>query len=125
MKLIETKEYKGFKTDFFILPKTERFLLDQGIDIKDHLMDDFHWYEQIVFELLDPDFDKDWSDEKETRRNFKVVFYGIIERWIDKNPEGFGENFGFEKLKFLGSSNKSIHSKNRSPFAIREIIHLD
>ena len=38
MKLIDTKEYKGFKTEFFLLPKTEKFLLEQEININDYLV---------------------------------------------------------------------------------------
>ena len=125
MKLIDTKEYKGFKTEFFLLPKTEKFLLEQEINIKDYLMDNFHWYEHIMFDLLDPNLDENWSEEKETRKNFKVVFYGIIERWIDQKPEGFIEDFAFDKSKVLNDSHMSIHPENKSPFAIREKILVD
>ncbi len=109
MKLIDTKEYNGFKTEFFLLPKTENFLLEQGVNVKDYLMDNFHWYEHIMFDLLDPNLDENWSEAKETRKSFKVVFYGIIERWIDKNPEGFVEDFEFDKSNVLNDSHMSIH----------------
>ena len=122
MKLIETKEYKGFKTEFFLMPKTEKFLLEKGVNIKDYLMDNFHWYEHIIFDLLDPELDENWSDEKETRKNFKVVFYGIIERWIDKKPKGFIEDFEFDESKVLSDSYMSIHSENKIPFAIKKKI---
>ncbi len=122
MKLIDTKEYKGFKTEFFILPKTEIFLLEQGVNRSDYLIDNFHFYEQVIFGLLDEKLDKKWSEEKETRKNFKVVFYGIIERWIGKKPEGFIEDFEFDEAKVLSDNNVSIHSKNKKPFAMREKI---
>lgn len=125
VKLIDTKEYKAFKTEFFLLPQTEKFLLEQGVNIKDYLMDNFHWYEHIMFDLLDPNLDEDWSEEKEIRNNFKVVFYGIIKRWIDKKPEGFVEEFDFDKSKILNDSYMSIHPENESPFAIREKILID
>lgn len=122
MKLIDTKEYKGFKTEFFILPKTEIFLLEQGVNRSDYLIDNFHFYEQVIFGLLDEKLDKKWSEEKETRKNFKVVFYGIIERWIGKKPEGFIEDFEFDEAKVLSDNNVSIHSKNKKHFAMREKI---
>ena len=122
MKLIDTKEYKGFKTEFFILPKTEIFLLEQGVNRSDYLIDNFHFYEQVIFGLLDEKLDKKWSEEKETRKNFKVVFYGIIERWIGKKTEGFIEDFEFDEAKVLSDNNVSIHSKNKKHFAMREKI---
>ncbi|PIN93719.1 hypothetical protein COU54_02080 [Candidatus Pacearchaeota archaeon CG10_big_fil_rev_8_21_14_0_10_31_24] len=125
MKLIDTKEYKGFKTEFFLLPKTKKFLLEQGVNIEDYLMDNFHRYEHIMFDLLDPNLDENWSEKKETRKNFKVVLYGIIKRWIDKEPEGFIEDFEFDKEKVFNDSHMSIHPENKSPFAIREKILID
>lgn len=125
MKIIDTKEYKGFKTEFFILPQTEKFLLKQGVNLKEYLMDNFHWYEHIIFDLLDPNLDENWSKEKETRKNFKVVFYGIIERWINKNQEGFVEEFEFNKSEVLNDSHISIHPENKKPFAVREKILID
>ena len=122
MKLIGVKEYKGFKTEFFLLPKTESFLREQGINIKDHLADSFHWYEHVMFGLLDPELSKSWSTEKETRKNFKVLFYGIIERRVDKNPEGFIEDFEFDEAKVLSDNQLLIYLKNKSPFAVREKI---
>ena len=122
MKLIDIKEYNGFKTEFFLLPKTESFLREQGINIKDRLMDNFHWYEHVVFGLLDPELDKNWSAEKETRKNFKVVFYGIIEKVVDKNSSGFVEDFTFDEENVLSDNQLSIHLKNKSPFAIRHKI---
>lgn len=116
MKLIETKEYLGFKTKFFILPKIEKFLIEREVDIKDYLIDNFHWYEHVLFELL----------EKESKhKNFKVVFYGIIEKWVDEKPEGFIEAFKFEESKVLDDSFITIHPKNqKSPFAVRQKILL-
>lgn len=126
MKLIDTKEYKGFKTEFFLLPKTEKFLLEQGVNLKDYLLDNFHWYEHIMFDLLDPNLDESWSEEKETHKNFKVVFYGIIKRWIDKKPEGFVEDFEFDKSKVLSNGNLPIRRENiKQAFFVREKILID
>jgi len=88
-------------------------------------MDNFYWYKHIIFDLLDPNLDENWSEEKETRKNFKVFFYGIIERWINKNPEGFVEEFDFDELKVFNDSPMSLYSENKSPFAIREKILID
>lgn len=124
MKLVDVKEYKGFKTEFYILPKTEKFLLARKIDIKDELLGTFQWYEHIVFDLLDQKLDGNWSEEKETRKSFKVVYYGIIEKWIDKKPEGFIETFKFDKSQVLSDNHMKIHKKGKAPFAIREKIIL-
>ncbi|MCK5449582.1 hypothetical protein KAI32_01835 [Candidatus Pacearchaeota archaeon] len=129
MKFIDTREYNGFKTEFFILPKTEKFLLEQGINIKDYLMDSFHWYNHMIFDLLDPNLDENWSEEKETRRNFKVVFCGIIERQTNEPEglvkEGLVEDFEFDKSKVLNDIHTPIHLENKSSFAIREKILID
>ncbi len=124
MELIETKEYKGFKTAFYLMPKTENFLSEKKVDMKEHIPDTFHWYEHVIFGLLDPNGDKNWSQEKETRRNFKVVFYGVIEQWIDKKQDGFVEEFEYDPSTILSENIISIHPNKQKPFAVREMIFI-
>lgn len=124
MKLIETKEYKGFNTTFYLMPKTEIFLSEKRINMKEHIPDTFHWYEHVIFGLLDPKLDRNWSQEKETRRNFKVVFYGIIEQWIDKKQDGFVEEFDYDPSTILSENTIIIHPKNHKLFAVRERIFI-
>lgn len=127
MKLIESKNYKGFKTEFYILYETEKYLKEKGINIKDHLLDDFHWYEHFLFEDLNPELDKNWSEEKEPRRNFKVIYYGIIERWINKLPKGFEEKFIYDEKKVISQSFMAIYPKDKKqkPIMVKEIILID
>ena len=121
MKLIDTKEYEGFKTEFYILPKTEEFIVNKKINIKDQLLDTFHFYEHVLFDMLDSGDGR--SEENEKRRNFKVVFYGIIEKWVDKQPQGFIEQFVCDKSKILNDSFIVLQTGNIvDRFGVREII---
>ena len=122
MELVGVREYHGFKTEFFILSKTKKFLVDHSVNVRDHLMDDFHWYEHIIFDLLDQNPDRNWSEKKETRRNFKVVFYGVIEKLTEEGSEGFVEVFDFDESNVLNDRHFSIHPKNKNSFAVREKI---
>ncbi len=121
MKLIEVKKYKGFETKFFILPKTEKFLVKEKIDIKEFLPDEFHWYEHIIFDLSDPELEK----KNIHKKKFKVVFYGIIKKYVNEKTEGFIEKFSFDKTKVLQDSYLTIHKKDKKPFAIREKIIIE
>ena len=122
MKLVEVKKYKGFETKFFILPKTEKFLIEQKINIKEFLPDEFHWYEHIIFDLLDSKLEKKNIHKK---KKFKVVFYGIIKKYINKKTEGFIEKIPFDKTKVLQDTYLTIHKKDKKPFAIREKIIIE
>lgn len=123
MKLIEVKEYKGFKTEFFVLPKTEKYLIERGVNIKEYLIDDFHWYEHILFEILSNNEDN-WSEEQEERRDFKVIFYGIIEKWVKREAEGFVEEFNFDEKNVLNDSFLVINTTGEKRFGVREKILL-
>ena len=119
MEKIETKKYKGYETEFFILPKIKEYIDSKDVKLAEYILDDFHWYEHILFDLLDPELDEKWNEEKETRKNFKVIFYGIIEKWIDKNPEGFDEDFEYNDESVLSDTHWSIHPDKEKPFAVK------
>lgn len=125
MKIIDIKEYKGFRTEFIVLPKVDEFLKLKDVKLKDHLLDTFHWYEHELFEVLDPELSSEWKLENEKRKKFKVYYYGIIERWINKNPEGFEEKLDYLKEKMLSEGQFAIHPKNEKPFVVRYKIILD
>ena len=123
---IDTKKYKGFETSFFVMPKTKGFLDKNKINLKEHLPDDFHWYEHELFSILDPDeLSSNWNEEKETRRKFKVVFYGIIRTLAKEDKEGFKESFDDNKKEIIYDSSLSIHSDKNNPFAVRYKILLE
>jgi hypothetical protein len=116
MELIETKEYKGFTTKFYLLPKTAKFLQEKNVSITDYIPDTFHWYEHELFDLLDPEADADWSEEKETRKHFAVYFYGIITDWKDGKPEGWKELL--PEGKILNDSFLVIRNQGKPQFGL-------
>jgi hypothetical protein len=122
MKLIETKEYKGFRTEFFIMPKTEKFLSDNGIDIKTFIADSIKWHEKTLFKFLKPKKDDSWTPEKETRKNIIVIFYGVVEK-LELFAKGFAEALEFNKSKKIEDTIQIIHENNeRIPYAVKEMI---
>ncbi len=125
MKIIDIKEYKGFRTEFIVLPNVELFLKSKKIILKDQLLDTFHWYEHELFEVLDSELSYEWNLNNEKRRKFKVYFYGIIEKWINKNPDSFEEKFDYPKEKMLSEGHFAIHSKDEKTFAVKYKIILD
>jgi hypothetical protein len=122
MKWIATKEYKGFKTEFFILPRTEKFLLDNGTDIDIYIPENLNWHEKILFKFLKPKKDDSWTPEKETRKNIKVIFYGIVEK-LELFAKGFAESLEFDKIKKIEDTILIIHENNEKvPYAVKEMI---
>lgn len=72
----------------------------------------------IVNDLLNPNLDKIWTPEKEQRKNFKVVYYGIVEK-IDKDlkEKGFVEEVEDNKNNILTDSSVTININ--PPFAVK------
>ncbi len=125
MRVIETKKYNGFNTEFFITLKVEKFLKKKDVNPEPlkwkHKNDKENYslfYEAILFDLLDPNLDKTWTPEKEQRKNFKVVYYGIVEK-IDKDlkEKGFVEEFEYNKNNILTDSSMTININ--PPFAVK------
>lgn len=122
MKLIETKEYKGFRTEFFIMPKTEKFLLDCGVEIKKFIADSAKWHEKTLFKFLKPKKDDSWTPEKETRKKIKVIFFGIVEK-LELFAKGFAEPLEFDRSKKIEDTIQIIHENNEKiPYAVKEMI---
>ena len=122
MEHLLTYEYKGFRTDFYLTPKVKRCLSGRGVDLREHLVDKFTWYEHLLFELLNPDLDKNWSEEKETHRRFKVVFYGVVEDLSKEPHNGFVESFEYDRSKVLYDSILTVHREGSKPFAVGYVI---
>ena len=82
MKKLETKDYKGFRTGFFLTPKVEKYLKDKKVDF-DSLKWNYHFddenysyfYEAILFDLIDEN--DDGKPDNKFGREFEVVYYGI------------------------------------------------
>lgn len=134
MEKFDIFEYKGFKTDFFIMPKTKNYLDKKNITLttlmRDYFgYDEFHWYEHYLFDILDPVkwYEKNkntkltWSPEKETRKNFKFVFCGITEKWENDKRIGFDEKFEFKKENLIAESSIIVgdSKSRRNKFAVR------
>ena len=111
MILIETKKHKDFSTEFFVTNSVENFLRENNVPNSDLIEDTFHWYEHFLFDLIDKDMDG--KPEEEFGKEFKVVFYGIIEKWIDKKPEGFSDSVDFSQDKLIGDWVKVISQTDK------------
>ena len=108
MEVIDVKRHNGFTTEFVVLPKVKEFFDSRKIDLKDYVPDEFHWYEHELFDLIDENGDG-IPDEK-FGKYFQVVFYGIIEKWVDKEPHGFVEDFESEKGGIICDATRKINS---------------
>ena len=84
------KEYKDFKIHFLFAKDVLMYFRNRGVKIENMFDDKLMWFELILFELIDDDGDG-LPDEKIYGKEFRVVFYGIIEKY-DKN----GKPVGFE-----------------------------
>lgn len=122
MEKVKTLEYKGFKTDIFVLDCVKNFFKENNLDLtsfleEKKLFDDFSWYEHKLFPALDPvkwyeEKTSTWNEEDEKRKQFKLVFYGVIEKWDKGIKYGFEEEFDFFPERILGDSHYIIHNKN-------------
>jgi hypothetical protein len=119
--IIDKKDYKGFQTKFRLLPAVQDYLKTKKIETS-HLTksDPSHWYEHTLFELLDKN--RDGKPDKEFGKIFEVVFYGVIEKWIDMKPEGFEKSFRHDRQRVIDDSFMVVNSRSKrylSPFGIR------
>ncbi|MBI2043261.1 hypothetical protein HYT25_02640 [Candidatus Pacearchaeota archaeon] len=118
MNLIETKKYERFRTEFYITPKVNKFLKNNNVNYDEILEDDFHWYEHSLFEQVDEN-DDGIPDEKFGKK-FKVIYYGIVIKWIDKKPEGFEDKFKYDKKKLISDWIRTVaQTLNHKSFAIK------
>ncbi|HLP79088.1 MAG TPA: hypothetical protein VK158_00475 [Acidobacteriota bacterium] len=119
MKHVCTREHKGFQTDFYVLEKTDRYLLAKGVNLADHILDDFQWHEHILFEMLNPSLDPSWDEQTETRKKFDVYYYGVIESWLGGKPLGFEDAIDVGDKTSLSDSFFAISLKDQSRIGIK------
>ncbi|MDO8460472.1 MAG: hypothetical protein Q7S74_05150 [Nanoarchaeota archaeon] len=118
MKKILDLPYNDFKTEFFVLPKIDEFLRDNNVKYKEFLPDEHYFYEVLLFEIID--WDKDGKPDKKFGNSFRVLYYGIIEQWKDKIPEGFNDNFKHNKKDILGDRRQIVsETRNHPAFSIK------
>lgn len=122
MKKIQTLEYRGYKTEFYVTPRVEEYLKNKGINDNEFLPGPHNFYEIELFESLDDDSDGKVAEKY--GKEFKVVYYGIITRWINKDPEGFEEDFPHKKEQIIRGPYQrivKIHNSKES-FGIKYLI---
>ena len=114
-------KYKGFKTEFYITPRVKEYLESKNI-LPKHLVissednDNYStFYEVYLFELIDEN--NDGIPDDKFGKNFKVVYYGIVEEMdIDLDEKGFTDDFEYKKEKLLedciGSVTETLKSKS-------------
>ena len=110
MEKISSRSYKGFVTEFYVTKKVQDFLSLNNVDYSEFLPDNYHWYEVELFEMIDKD-KKDTTRGKFQKR-FRVVYYGIIEKWKNKEEtEGFEDKFKYENKKLISDWTKVVSEK--------------
>lgn len=118
MKKILDLPYDVFGTEFFVLPNVDNFLKKNNADYKEFLPDEYHFYEIMLFDIIDKD--KDGEPDKIFGNSFKVVYYGIVEQWKDKIPKGFDDVFEHENLDVLGDWQEIVsETVNHPAFSIK------
>jgi len=72
MRVVDTIEYKDFRTTVKITKEVEKFLLKNHIDLKlsSRIPSAEYWYENLLFEHF----------RGKTQDNFELVYCGIIEK---------------------------------------------
>ena len=98
MRKINTLKYEGFTTDFYVTDKVKKFLDENNVPHEDFLEDNYHWYEVFLFEQIDEN-----TGENKLGKNFKVIYYGIVEKFTDKGEEGFEDNSDDKGKKIIGN----------------------
>lgn len=110
MEKITSQKYKDLKIEYFILPKTKRFILSKEIELKELIHDNFVLFESEIGDEIEG---KDW-------KKFKLVYYGIVIRLENNEAEGFIEDFEFDTDKVIQDGLLRLNSKNeKSPFGVR------
>ena len=69
MKKVGEVNFEDFKTEFWVMPKTEKYLKDKKTSIACLLPEGWLWYEAILFDLIDQD--EDGIPDKQFGKNFK------------------------------------------------------
>ena len=98
--LLTTRKYKSFIAAFKVLPRVKAFLDLQKINLE-KIITEPHFFEVNLFDILDKN--GDGIPDEEFGKNFDIVYYGIIERWNEKTPEGFTEEFKHDEHKVLAN----------------------
>ncbi len=108
---LDVREYKGFRTEFFITPKVKEFLEEKNIDIKSIIPNNWYLYEADLFDYTDEILDK----------NFKIVYFGIVEKVNkDLTEKGFEEKFNYEEADDLNPKGIALLKiPANPPFAIK------
>jgi len=107
------------------LPKTERYLKENGITLKDLIPSSWDWSEVILFDFIDEN--KDGIPDEKFGKNFEVVYYGIVEKEINKKLKGeksiaFSEDYSYNKKMFLGNSERFLIKKKNKVIWIKNIL---
>ncbi len=114
MKEINVLEYKGFKTRFFITEEVNNFLKKNHVSYEEFLPDNYHFYENILFKVIDED-GEGIPDEK-CGKEFEVIFYRVVEKWTDVNvPIGFSDNFDYFEDKILEEELVRVSETEKHP----------
>ncbi|MEK6927354.1 MAG: hypothetical protein AABX11_02885 [Nanoarchaeota archaeon] len=113
-------KYKGYSVNFRVLPKTKDFLDKVNIDLigKDRGTTDSEFFEVELFEIIDED--KDGLPDEKFGKKFEVVYYGIIEQWVKKEPMGFFEDFSHNPRKLLCDAQLNLFQiDSKKPFGVK------
>ena len=104
---IGSLEYKGYKTDFYVMPKTKAFLEKQKISLACLIPNAWLFYEVDFFEHL---------HKNKFGKKFKTIYYGVLTKlgWEEGELKeyGFKDNFKedleIDKSKIIMEKNLGI-----------------
>ena len=104
-----TRNYKGFSIKFVIPKKIKNYCEQNNIDISEILENDWLWFEVTLFDIISKG--KDGSPDKKFGKDFQIIFYELITKYINKQAKGFNVQVDFSNKKVLSEGTMSINSK--------------
>jgi len=82
----KTVTYHGYSIEFIIPKRIHDYILSTSFDLTAYLEDVSAWFDAYLFEVLD--WDRDGSPDKEFGKEFQVILYGILDKFVEGTPQG-------------------------------------
>lgn len=97
MKIIKT--YKDFTIEFILDGVIEDYYVKNKHRIPKVFFEERYWFDSVLFNLIDDD--EDGIPDALYGREFQIIFYEVVEKFENKNPQGFKINIALNQSKLI------------------------